>query len=162
MAGKYPGIVKTKLQGVNQLAYLTGASDTSARNFFLYYTGATPSAVRYKNWKIYFTMEGLERCLRSCGPPDLRLGPGAEHQARSCSSRRWAKTRSPYCPSAARLASPSTAYLYNWNMLPIGQQLWLRELESFIEFPALQDPASYNLTQVLEQVKKMGNKGASQ
>jgi len=60
------------------------------------------------------------------------------------------------------IASPSTAYLYNWNMLPIGQQLWLRELESFIEFPALQDPASYNLTQVMDQVKKMGNKGASQ
>ena len=23
------------------------------------------------------------------------------------------------------LAAPSTAYLYDWNMLPIGQQLWL-------------------------------------
>ena len=41
-------------------------------------------------------------------------------------------------------------------MLPVGQQLWLKELESYIEFPPLQDPASYNLVQVLEQVKKMG------
>ena len=29
------------------------------------------------------------------------------------------------------LASPSTAYIYNWNMLPVGQQLWLKELESY-------------------------------
>jgi len=29
------------------------------------------------------------------------------------------------------LASPSTAYLYDWNILPIGQQLWLKELESY-------------------------------
>ena len=43
------------------------------------------------------------------------------------------------------LASPSTAYIYNWNMLPVGQQLWLKELESYIQFPPLQDPASYNL-----------------
>ncbi len=56
------------------------------------------------------------------------------------------------------LASPSTAYLYNWNMLPVGQQLWLKELESYIAFPPLQDPETYNLVQVMEQVKKMGNR----
>ncbi len=56
MAGKYPGIVKTKLQGVNQLDYLTGKSDKSARDTFFYYGGPVPSAVRYKNWKIYFAM----------------------------------------------------------------------------------------------------------
>ena len=39
-------------------------------------------------------------------------------------------------------------------MLPIGQALWLKELESYKEFPPLQDPASYNLEQVMEQIKK--------
>jgi arylsulfatase len=47
-------------------------------------------------------------------------------------------------------------------MLPVGQQLWLKELSSYIDFPPLQDPASYNLSQVLEQVKKMGMKNPSQ
>ena len=42
MAGKYPGIVKTKLQGVNQLAYLTGASDTSARKCLPVLHGGDP------------------------------------------------------------------------------------------------------------------------
>ncbi len=55
-AGKYPGIVKTTLDGVNQLAYLEGKSETSARDYFFYYSGSTPSAVRYKNWKMYYTM----------------------------------------------------------------------------------------------------------
>ena len=32
--------------------------------------------------------------------------------------------------------------------------LWLKELESYKEFPPLQDPASYNLDQVMEQLKK--------
>ena len=34
------------------------------------------------------------------------------------------------------LAAPSTAYLYDWNLLPIGQLLWLKELESYKEVPA--------------------------
>src|SRR5262245_63866566 len=54
--GQYPGIVKTTLDGVNQIDYLTGKSDKSARDVFFYYSGSTPSAVRYKNWKMYYTM----------------------------------------------------------------------------------------------------------
>ena len=51
------------------------------------------------------------------------------------------------------LGGPVTAFQYDWNMLPIGQQLWLKELESYKTFPPLQAPASYNLAQVMEQVK---------
>ena len=56
MAGNYPGIVKTKLDGVDQVEYLSGRSEKSARDTFFYYSGKDPSAVRYKNWKIYFSM----------------------------------------------------------------------------------------------------------
>jgi len=49
-----------------------------------------------------------------------------------------------------------------FNMLPTGQQLWLKELSSYIDFPPMQDLESYNLTQVLDQVKKMGNRNPSQ
>jgi arylsulfatase len=52
------------------------------------------------------------------------------------------------------LGGPATAYIYDWNLLPIGQALWLRELETYIKFPPLQDPASYNLAQVMDQVRK--------
>src|SRR6266404_1308375 len=53
MAGSYPGIVKTKLDGINQIDYLTGKSQKSARDTFFYYSSSHPSAVRYKNWKMY-------------------------------------------------------------------------------------------------------------
>jgi arylsulfatase len=59
------------------------------------------------------------------------------------------------------LAGPVTAYVYDWNMLPIGQALWLKELESYIEYPPMQDPASYNLDQVVQQVKNMRPSGRS-
>ena len=59
------------------------------------------------------------------------------------------------------LAAPSTAYIYDWNILPIGQLLWLKELETYMEFPPMQDPASYSLDQVLAE-KKMPAKTPSQ
>ena len=51
------------------------------------------------------------------------------------------------------LASPTTAYLYDWNMLPIGQQLWEEELMSYEKFPPLQTPESYNLSGILTQMR---------
>jgi arylsulfatase len=39
-------------------------------------------------------------------------------------------------------------------MLPIGQQLWLKELESYATYPPLQSPASYNLSEIVAAVKK--------
>ena len=40
------------------------------------------------------------------------------------------------------LGGPLTAYVYDWNMLPIGQALWLKELRTYIDYPPLQDPAT--------------------
>ena len=59
--------------------------------------------------------------------------------------------------SFVALAGPVPAYEYDWNMLPIGQSLWLKELETYQKFPPMQDPASYNLSQVMDQLKKAKN-----
>ena len=56
--GEYLGIVKTTLDGFDQIDYLAGKSEKSARDVFFYYSNKTPSAVRYKNWKMYFGMVG--------------------------------------------------------------------------------------------------------
>jgi arylsulfatase len=58
------------------------------------------------------------------------------------------------------LAGPMTAYQYDWNMLPIGQQLWLKELESYRTYPPLQAPATYNLDAIIERVQKANAKGS--
>ena len=161
MAGKYPGIVKTKLQGVNQLDYLTGKSATSARDTFLYYTGATPSAVRYKNWKIYFTMEGSGSASALSGPQQYGWAQ-VQNIRRDPFEQAVGESQKSVLSIGGTLASPSTAYIYNWNMLPVGQQLWLQELESFGEFPPLQAPETYNLVQVMQQVRAQALKSHSQ
>jgi hypothetical protein len=46
-------------------------------------------------------------------------------------------------------------------MLPIGQGLWLKHLQTYIDFPPLQNPASYNLEQVMQQVREMKSNGMS-
>ena len=70
-AGQYPGIVKTTLDGVDQRDYLQGTSQKSARDTFFYYSGKDPSAVRYKNWKMYFGMvsQSRRRALPSASSP---------------------------------------------------------------------------------------------
>jgi arylsulfatase len=55
------------------------------------------------------------------------------------------------------IAAPSTAYQYDWNMLPIGQQLWEKHLLTYKEFPPMQAPETYNLDAVLKQVQAAGH-----
>jgi arylsulfatase A-like enzyme len=152
-AGKYPGIVKTMLDGVDQRAYLEGTSEHSARDVFFYYSGATPSAVRYKNWKMYYTM----------------APGGATGWFLPLVSYHWTLVgnvkRDPFEQTVSfgdaksamalggTLGSPSTAYLYDWNMLPLGQLLWMKELMTFKEFPPLQAAETYNLNGILKQME---------
>ena len=59
------------------------------------------------------------------------------------------------------LGAPMTAFQYDWNMLPIGQQLWTQHLMSYEKFPPLQPPETYNLSGIMEQVKKAAASHAS-
>jgi arylsulfatase A-like enzyme len=153
--GAYPGIVKTTLDGVNQIDYLTGKSDKSAREVFYYFSGATPSAVRYKNWKMYYTVSqpGAEGWILPLIPfhwtlvQNIRRDPFEQAVGIDVKSAQGI---------GGAPAAPSTAYTYDWNMLPIGQQLWLEWFETLKAFPPMQSPASYNLTQVMEQIKAGG------
>jgi hypothetical protein len=42
----------------------------------------------------------------------------------------WRARRADQSHANGALAAPSTASLYDWNILPIGEQLWAVELES--------------------------------
>jgi len=46
---------------------------------------------------------------------------------------------------------------YDWQMLPIGQLLWLKELETYRKFPPLQIPASYNLDEIEQMISAHAN-----
>ena len=151
-SGTYPGITKTTLDGVNQIAYLTGQSNQSAREVFYYFSGATPSAVRYKNWKMYYTMSqpGAEGWILPLVPFHFTL---VDDIKRDPFEQAVGLQQKSAMSLGGALAGPVTAFQYDWNMLPIGQQLWMQWFETLKEFPPMQAPASYNLTQVMDEVK---------
>ena len=152
-AGQYPNIVKTTLDGFDQRAYLEGMSEKSARDFFFYYSGATPSAVRYKNWKMYYTMSqpGPAGWIMPLIPFHFTL---VTNLKRDPFEQAVGVDQKTAMSIGGALAGPVTAFIYDWNMLPIGQQLWLKHLETFEKFPPLQAPESYNLSGIQAEVKK--------
>ncbi|HMK89476.1 MAG TPA: arylsulfatase [Methylocystis sp.] len=158
--GKYKGIVKTTLDGFDQRDYLEGKSPKSARDHFFYFSGATPSAVRYKNWKMYYNMSqpGPAGWIMPLVPFHFTL---VQNIKRDPFEQNVGLDQKSAMSMGGALASPSTAYLYDWNMLPIGQQLWLEHLVTYEKFPPLQAPETYNLKQVIEQVKKAHESHAS-
>jgi len=157
-AGQYPGIVKTTLDGFDQRDYLEGKSDKSARDVFFYFSGATPSAVRYKNWKLYYKMSkpgpgGWLESLQDWNFPliqNIKRDPFEQNVTPfDTKSFNW---------FGGALAAPSTAYVYDaMGMIPIGQVLWLQELETYITFPPMQSPSSYNLAQVIAEIREAKN-----
>jgi arylsulfatase len=151
-AGQYPDIVKTTLDGFDQRAYLEGSSDKSARDHFFYYSGATPSAVRYKNWKMYYTMSqpGPAGWIMPLTPFHFTL---VQNIKRDPFEQAVGVDQKTAMSIGGALGGPVTAFQYDWNMLPIGQRLWEKQLESYRKFPPLQAPESYNLSQILEEVK---------
>ena len=52
-----------------------------------------------------------------------------------------------------------TAFIYDWNMLPIGQQLWYKHLMSYKTYPPLQAPETYNLEGILKELQKTNHAG---
>ena len=131
-----------------------GKSDKSARDVFFYFSGATPAAVRYKNWKTYYT-------VARAGPAGWLKGPEKWNFPLIQNIKRdpFEQNVSPDDSKSllyfgGSLAAPSTAYMYDGlAMIPMGQSLWLKELESYIEFPPMQKPSSYNLDQVIAEIK---------
>jgi arylsulfatase A-like enzyme len=152
--GAYPGIVKTTLDGFDQRAYLEGTSEKSARDVFFYFSGSTPSAVRYKNWKMYYTMtpSGAGGWIEPLVAfhwtlvQNIRRDPFEQNVVGVAGEKTLASAQ-------GALGGPVSAYMYDWNMLPIGQQLWEKELLSYKEFPPLQAPETYNLDGILKAVQ---------
>jgi arylsulfatase A-like enzyme len=150
--GQYPGIVKTTLDGVDQSGYLLGTSENSARDYFFYYSGTTLSAVRYQNWKMYWEMAqpGATGWLMPLVKYNFTM---VQNIKRDPFEQFVAQDQKSSMSLGGALGGPLTAYQYDWNMLPIGQQMALQHLETYRAFPPLQEAATYNLDLVMEKVR---------
>jgi hypothetical protein len=144
-AGQYPGIVKTTLDGFDQRDFLEGKSEQSARDHFFYYSGSTPSAVRYKNWKMYYTMSksGATAWLEPLVSYHFTLVQNIKRDPFEQFVTFEGKSATNF---GGALGAPSTAFVYDFGILPTGQQLWLGHLQTFKTFPPLQAPETFNLS----------------
>ena len=89
--GAYPGIVKTTLDGVNQIDYLTGKSEKSARDTFFYYAGAQPLRGPLQELEVLLHMMAPDTGIGGAGwrPPPF-TGPRSRTSCAIHSRRRSA------------------------------------------------------------------------
>jgi arylsulfatase len=114
--------------------------------------------VRFKNWKIYYSMAkpGAAGWME---PLTAFHFPAIQNIKRDPFEQTVVPSDSKSLLSfGGSLAAPSTAFMYDGlAIMPIGQQLWLEQLETYKKFPPPQAPESYNLTQVFQEIKSQGH-----
>ena len=139
---------KIHLDGFNQMDYLAGKSDKSARNEFFYFSDdGDLLALRYERMKIHFMVQdatGIDvwrnpfRTLRAPIFFDLEVNP-FEHGQEGMGYDDWWYRR---------------AYI----AIPV-QNIVGKTLMSFKDFPPRQKPASFTIDQAMEALLKPGAPG---
>ena len=153
-AGKYPGIVKTTLDGVDQRDYLEGTSaEVGARHVLLLHRRDPVGGAVQELEDLL--LDGAAR-VATCGLTGAETfkWPMVDNIKRDPFEGAVGDESKTLLGLGGALAGPVTAYIYDWNIIPLGQMLWLKELESYGPFPPMQDPETYNLTQVIQQIKE--------
>ncbi|MGA9276575.1 arylsulfatase [Ilumatobacter sp.] len=135
---------KVHLDGQDQLAYITGESDESARHHFFYVSDdGDLTALRFDNWKVVF----LEQ--RAAGTLQVWMEPYTE--------LRVPKIFNLKTDPFERADITSNTY-YDWMLdhvfLLVPAQTYVAQmLESLREFPPRQEPASFNIEKVMEKLQ---------
>ncbi len=138
---------KVHLDGYNLLPYLTGQTDKSPRESFIYINDDQQmTALRYDNWKIVFMEQRAEGTLRIWAEPFTSLRVPKVFNLRT----------DPY----ERADITSNSY-YDWLfdhvfLLVPAQSYVARFLASFKDYPQRQKSASFNLDEVLQSMKERG------
>ena len=137
---------KVHLDGFDQLGYITGEDDKSPRPYFFYCSDdGDLTAMRYDNWKLVF----LEQ--RAAGTLQVWAEPFTELRVPKIFNLRT----DPY----ERADITSNTY-WDWMLdrvyLVVPAQMYAAELLSTLkEFPQRHEPASLNLSQVIEKIETM-------
>ncbi len=143
---------KNHLDGFNQLDYLTGASDTSARNSFVYFNDDNDIVgFRYENWKMVFEEQRATGTLAIWAEPFTKLRVPKMFDLRADPYERADITSNTYYDwlfDHAYLVVPAQAYVADF-------------LETFTDYPPSQRAASFSIDQieasVMDQLNSMGS-----
>ncbi len=135
---------KVHLDGHNQLPWLVGETEKSARNFFFYVSDdGDLTAVRFDNWKLVFLEQRATGTLRIWAEPFTPLRVPKIFNLRTDPYERADITSNTYYDWLLDHA---------WVCVPM-QAFVLQMIESLREFPPRQKPASFSLDQVLEKLQ---------
>jgi arylsulfatase len=135
---------KVHLDGHNQLPWLTGADERSARNHFFYVSDdGDLTAIRFDNWKLVFMEQRCEGTLRIWAEPFTELRVPLIFNLRTDPFEQAPITSNTYYDWLLDHA---------WILVP-GQAFVADMVQSLVEFPARQEPASFNLDRVLEKMQ---------
>jgi len=135
---------KVHLDGHNQLPYLTGEVDESPREYFFYVSDdGDLTAVRYDNWKLVFLEQRAVGTLRIWAEPFVHLRVPKVFNLRTDPYERADITSNTYYDWMLDHA---------WVCVPM-QAFVFQMMQSLVEFPPRQKPASFSLEQVLEKLQ---------
>jgi arylsulfatase A-like enzyme len=135
---------KVHLDGYNQLPYLTGETDKSARDHFFYVSDdGDLMALRFSNWKILFLEQRAEGTLRVWAEPFTELRVPKIFNLRTDPFERADITSNTY---------------YDWMIshayLMVPAQAYVMEMaSSLIEFPPRQEASSFTVSAMLEKLQ---------
>ena len=137
---------KVHLDGYNQLPYLTGQQDHSARKEFIYFNDdGDLVAMRYENWKVVFEEQRATGTLRIWAEPFTKLRVPKLFNLRS----------DPY----ERADVTSNTY-YDWFMSDgagpfiASPAIVGKFLATFKEYPPSQRPSSFSIDQLVEKMQR--------
>lgn len=135
---------KVHLDGHDQLPYLSGETDASPRVHFFYVSDdGDLTAIRYDNWKLVFLEQRAPGTLRVWAEPFTHLRVPKIFNLRTDPYERADITSNTYYDWLLDHA---------WIVVPM-QAFVLGMIQTMIEFPPRQKPASFSLDQVLEKLR---------
>jgi arylsulfatase len=136
---------KVHLDGYNQLPYLTGQQDKSARKEFFYFNDdGQLVALRHENWKTNFCEQRVEGTLQVWAEPFV-----CQRLPRLINLRMDPFERAPITSNTYNDWSIRHAFL----VVP-AQDVVARFIETFKEFPPRQRPSSFGVEQVMEMLSQ--------
>ena len=136
---------KVHLDGYNQLAYLTGEVPIPPAKAFIYFNDdGQLVAIRFNNWKLVFSEQKTPGTLDVWGEPftarrlplffNLRMDPYERAQITSNSYFAWTMHKVYFAYGAQAIAGAF--------------------VETLKEYPPHQKPQSFNLDQIMDQLKQ--------
>ncbi|GLS43773.1 arylsulfatase [Methylobacterium brachythecii] len=136
---------KVRLDGYNQLPYLTGQQDKGARKEFFYFSDdGDLVAARFENWKLVFEEQRAPGTLRVWAEPFTPLRVPKMFDLRADPYERADITSNTYYD-----------WLFTHAYLVVAAQAEVAKfMTTFQEFPPRQRAASFSVDQIMEKMRK--------